>query len=125
MGLHPDFPTYFPDSFAEWSNEQRATRPDLDEAALRSFGENMWGGEFVFTVGRDFVRRCSAPALVLPGDDTLHLAVTGGELTEIPLDVETLHARKGPAHLDEQRHRVLAFLEKHAPRGIATGRALR
>jgi pimeloyl-ACP methyl ester carboxylesterase len=125
IGLHPDFPTYFPDSFAEWANEQRAAHPDLDKAALRSFGENMWAGEFVFSVSRDFVRRCSAPALVLPGDDTPHPAVTGRELAEILPDVETLHGWKGPAHLDEQRHRVLAFLEEHAPPEIAAGRGLR
>lgn len=68
---------------------------------------------------------CSVFALVLPGDDTPHPAITGRELAGILPDNETLHDWKGPAHLDEQRHRVLAFLEKHTPRGIATGRALR
>jgi hypothetical protein len=68
---------------------------------------------------------CSVPGLVLPGDDTPHPAVTGRELAEILPDVETLHDRKGPAHLDEQRHRVLASLGKHTPPEIATGRALR
>ncbi len=115
IGLHPDFPTYFPDSFAEWSNEQRAARPDLNEAALRRFGENMWSGTFVFSVSRDFVRRCTVPALVLPGDDTPHPAVTGRELAETLPNVETLHDWKGPAHLDEQRRRVLAFFDKHTP----------
>jgi pimeloyl-ACP methyl ester carboxylesterase len=109
IGLSPDFPTYFPDSFAEWSNEQRAARPDLDKAALRSFGENMWTGEFVFSVSRDFVWRCSVPGLVLPGDDTPHPAVTGRELAEILPDVETLHDRKGRAsgRTTSPRSRVL------------------
>jgi hypothetical protein len=57
----------------------------------------MWAGEFVFSVSRDFVRRCSVPGLVLPGDDTPHPAITGRELAEILPDVETLHDRKGPA----------------------------
>lgn len=83
------------------------------------------GGEFVFSVSRDFVRRCSVPAPVLPGDDTPRPAVTGRELPEILPDVETLHDRKGPAHLNEQRHRVFAFSEKHTPPETATGRGLR
>ena len=109
IGLHPDFPTYFPDSFAEWANEQRAAHPDLDKAALRSFGENMWAGEFVFSVSRDFVRRCSAPALVLPGDDTPHPAVTGGELAENPAgcrDAARLERSRASGRTTSPRSRV-------------------
>ncbi len=116
IGLHPQFPTYFPDSFAEWAKEQRAARPELDESALASFGRNMWDGDFVFGVSRDFARRCSVPTLVLPGDDTPHPAVTGAELAEILPGAELLQEWKGPAHIDEQRRRVLAFLEQHTPR---------
>ena len=80
IGLHPEFPSYFTDSFSEWSKEQHAARPDLDRAAVQAFGRNMWGGEFVYSVSREFVRHCSVPCLVLPGDDTPHPAVIGAEL---------------------------------------------
>jgi pimeloyl-ACP methyl ester carboxylesterase len=115
IGLHPDFPTYFPDSFAEWAGEQRAGRPDLDDAALRAFGQHLWGGDFVFSVSRDFVRRCTVPALVLPGDDKPHPAATGLELAELLPRAEMLRDWKGPEHLEEQRRRVLGFLDRHTP----------
>jgi pimeloyl-ACP methyl ester carboxylesterase len=115
IGLNPEFPTYFQDGFAEWTKEQRAERPELDPAAIRAFGQRMWGGEFVYAVTRDFVRRCTVPTLVLPGDDKPHPTVTGLELAETLPGAEMLRPWKGPAHLDAQRCSVLAFLEKHTP----------
>ena len=71
IGLHPELPTYFPDSHIAWAQGQRAARPELDEAALASFGRNMWDRDFAFSVTREFVRRCTVPCLVLPGNDSL------------------------------------------------------
>lgn len=115
IGLNPEFPTYFPDSFAEWAEEQRAARPELDAGAVAAFGKNMWGGDFVFCLSRAAVRRCAVPALVLPGDDKPHPTVTGLELAEILPKAEMLRDWKGPAHLDAQRRRVLDFLGRHTP----------
>lgn len=110
IGLNPEFPTYFPDGFAAWGDEQRAARPELDAAALQGFGRNMWGGAFVFSVSRDFVRGCRIPALVLPGNDKPHPRLIGLELAELLPTAELLVDWKGPEHLDEQRRRVVAFL---------------
>jgi pimeloyl-ACP methyl ester carboxylesterase len=115
IGLHPEFPTYFPDGFAEWAKEQNAARSDLNQVALQAFGRNMWGGDFVFSVSRDFVRRCTVPCLVLPGSDTPHPAVIGAELAELLPHGELLQDWKGPQHLAEQQHRVEEFLAKHSP----------
>ncbi len=62
IGLHPEFAEYFPEGFVEWTAEQRAARPELDETAMRAVGRNMWGGAFVFCVSRDF-------RAALPGAD--------------------------------------------------------
>ncbi|HEX2940374.1 MAG TPA: alpha/beta fold hydrolase, partial [Rhodopila sp.] len=56
IGLHPEHPRYFPDSHAEWTREQLAERPDLNADAIAAFGRNMWQGDFVFCVDRDFAR---------------------------------------------------------------------
>jgi len=117
IGLNPEFPTYFPDGFAEWTEEQRRERPELDSAAFRAFGKNMWGGEFVFSVSRDFARRCEVPSLVLPGNDKPHPAVVGLELAALLPRVEMLREWKGPEHLEAQRRKVLAFLAAHTPAG--------
>ena len=115
VGLNPEAPTYFPDGFAKWAEEKRAERPDLDPAAMAVFGQNMWGGDFVFCDSRDFARRCQIPALVLPGNDTPHPRVIGLELADLLPDAERLVDWKGPEHMDEQRERVVAFLKKHTP----------
>ena len=115
IGVHPDFPTYFPDGFAKWADGQRAERPELREAALESFGRNMWGGEFVFNVSRDFVKGCDTPALVLPGNDTAHPRVIGMEVADLLPNSEILIDWKGPDHNEEQRGRVVSFLAKHTP----------
>lgn len=113
VGLNPEAPTYFPDGFAKWSDEKMSERPELDRAAIKSFGRNMWGGDFVFCVSRDFVRNCRTPALVLPGNDTPHPRVVGLEVADLLPDAEMLVDWKGPDHMDEQRERVVSFLEKY------------
>ena len=115
IGLHPEHPNYFPDSHAEWSREQRAARPELDEAALAAFGRNMWGGDFVFSVDRAFARACPVPSFLLPGTDIPHPAATSAELAELLPGVEVLQQWRGPDHLAAQEARVLAFLRRHTP----------
>ena len=116
IGLHPEHPGYFPDSHRDWSAEQRAARPELDEAAIASFGRAMWDHDFVFCVDREFVRRCPVPTLLLPGTDIPHPAVTSTELAALLPGVEVLEAWRGPAHLAEQEAGVVGFLRRHTPR---------
>jgi len=115
IGLNPEAPGYFPDMFAGWAQEQRAQRPELDADAVASFGRNLWGGDFIFAVSRDFVRNCTTPALVLPGNDIPHPRATGLELAELLPNVECVVDWKGPAHLDAQHQAVVSFLAKHTP----------
>jgi hypothetical protein len=116
IGLHPDYPEYFPESFVEWTTEQRAERPELDAAKMRSFGHNMWSGEFVFCVSRDFAKRCPVPTFLLPGNDKPHPAATAAELAALLPGVDVLQDWRGPEHLDEQLRRVRTFLDRHTPR---------
>lgn len=115
IGRHLDHPEYFPDSHAEWSREQRSARPDLDGDALAAFGRNLWGGGFVFSVDRAFVRGCPAPTLLLPGTDVPHPAATSAELAALLPGVEVLADWRGPEHLGGQEARVTAFLRRHTP----------
>ena len=116
IGLHPEFPEYFLEGFVEWTKEQRAERPELDEAKMRSFGDNMWSGEFVFCVSRDFAKRCPVPTFLLPGNDKPHPAATAAELAALLPGVDVLQDWRGPQHLDEQLRRVRTFLDRHTPR---------
>ena len=115
IGRHPDHPEYFFDSHAEWSQQQLAARPELDEEALAGFGRNMWDHEFVFCVDRDFVRGCPVPTFLLPGSDIPHPAATSAELAALLPGVEVLTEWRGPEHLAEQERRVVDFLKRHTP----------
>jgi pimeloyl-ACP methyl ester carboxylesterase len=116
IGLHPEHPEYFPESHTEWTAEQRAVRPQLNEEAMRAFGRNMWGGDFVFCVDRDFVRNCKVPAMLLPGTDIPHPAATSTELAALLPGVEVVTEWRGPEHAENQRTRVMRFLATHTPR---------
>jgi pimeloyl-ACP methyl ester carboxylesterase len=115
IGLHPEHPGHFPQSHAEWSREQRAARPELDEEALAAFGRNMWGRDFVFSVDRAFARACPVPTFLLPGNDVPHPAATSAELAALLPGVEVLADWRGPEHLGRQEARLVAFLRRHAP----------
>ena len=78
-------------------------------------GENMFGGDFVFSVSREFVRQCKTPLLVMPGDDPPHPQAIGEEIIELAPNVETLRYWKGPEHLQTAIERVSTFLERHTP----------
>jgi pimeloyl-ACP methyl ester carboxylesterase len=105
----------FADLSALWMKGIRERRPETDEATLRRLTEHMFGGDFVFSVTREFVRRCPTPLLVLPGDDVYHPAAIAAEIAALAPDVEVLQDWKGPAHLDAAIARVTSFLERHTP----------
>jgi pimeloyl-ACP methyl ester carboxylesterase len=117
IGLNPYHPTYFPDSHLEWGREQRAARPELDEAAIASFGRNMWGHDFVFCVDRDFTSRCPVPTMLLRGTDIPHPAIISAELASLLPGVEVLTEWRGPDNLAAQEAAVVSFLRRHTPQG--------
>jgi hypothetical protein len=115
IGLHPEHPSYFPDGFVAWADDLCAGRPELDREAVQSFGDNMWNHDFVYSVGRDFVRAIDRPVLVMPGDDTPHPAVIGLELADILPGAERLMDWKGPDHAGAQGQKVTEFLAHNTP----------
>lgn len=116
IGLHPEFPTHFPDRFAIWAEEKLEQRPDLDPAALRAFGKNMFDGDFVYSVSRDFATTCNTPALVMPGNNAAHPAVIGHELAGLLPDCELVTEWQCPEFADQQRRSGVEFLDRHTPR---------
>jgi pimeloyl-ACP methyl ester carboxylesterase len=99
-----------------WAKGVRAERPEIDEAILNQFGGNMFGGDFVFSVTREFGRQCKTPLLVMPGDDPPHPKVIGEEIAELAPHAEVLRQWKGPQHLLTAIDRVTQFLDRHTPR---------
>jgi pimeloyl-ACP methyl ester carboxylesterase len=99
-----------------WAKGIREKRPEIGEGTLNKFGGNMFGGDFVFSVTREFVRQCKTPLLVMPGDDPPHPKVIGEEIAELAPNVEVLREWKGLEHLQTAIDRVSQFLDRHTPR---------
>ena len=89
--------------------------PSLTSDVVRKFGHNMFGGDFVFSVSRDFVRRCQVPLLLQPGTDKPHPAKTSAEIEALAPNLEVQRDWRAPTHLDESIRRVGAFLTKNTP----------
>lgn len=91
----------------------RARDPSICEATIQSFGRNMFGEDFVFSVTRDFVRNCSTPLLLQPGTDKPHPAHTSDEIAALAPNIEVQKDWRAPQFLQESIRRVRTFLEKH------------
>jgi pimeloyl-ACP methyl ester carboxylesterase len=99
----------------EWADAMLARDKDLTQATLDGFFNNMFGGDFTFNVTRDFVRRCSTPLLVMPGDDPPHPKVVGEEIAAVAPKAEVLRDWKGADKVATVTPVVLDFLRRHTP----------
>ena len=75
----------------------------------------MFGGDFVFSVTRDFVRNCATPFFLQPGTDKPHPAATSAEIAALAPNIEVQQDWRGPTYLEESIRRVRAFPERNTP----------
>jgi pimeloyl-ACP methyl ester carboxylesterase len=88
----------------------------LTPQIIQKFGHNMFGGEFVFSVSREFVRRCPTPLLLQPGTDKPHPAQTSAEIEKLAPNLEVQRDWRAPTHLAESIRRVGDFLTRNTPK---------
>jgi len=96
-----------------YSATVRARDPSVTEATIQSFGENMFGSDFVFSVTCDFVKNTRTPLLLQPGTDKPHPAHTSDEIAALAPNIEVQKDWRGPQFLQESILRVRTFLEKN------------
>lgn len=120
IGLTPDNRQRFEAMFDAWAGPLEASRPDVDAEALAAFRQSMFGAEFVFSVGRDFVAACPVPLLILAGDDEFHPPAIAREIAELAPDAELVMDWTSPTHHQATLRRVGDFLRAHTP-GRPTG----
>jgi len=113
IGLSDENRAALDGEFEQWANEARRW-PEIDPSLLPGFHDRMFGGDFIFSVTREFVRGCSIPMLLMPGNDTVHAANVSDDLAEAP-DVEVLMPWKGVALREMAMQRVRDFLLRHTP----------
>ena len=99
-----------------YSETVRKRDPSISEETIASFGRNMFGPDFVFSVTRDFVRACKTPLFLQPGVDKPHPAKTSEEIAALAPDIEVQKDWRGPEYLADSIRRVRDFLERNTPR---------
>ena len=114
IGLHENRDTW-DDAVRGFVATVRERDATVSEAAIRKFGHNMFGGDFVFSVSRDFVRRCPTPLLLQPGTDKPHPAVTSAEIERLAPNLVVQRNWRAPEHLAESIRTVGDFLTRHTP----------
>ena len=112
---HADNREVFANLVQGWANGMREQHREIAEHVLKNFGDNMFGGEFVFSVSREFVRQSQTPLLVMPGDAAPHPRAIGEEIIELAPRAEALRQWKGPEHLPAAIGASRHF-ERHTPR---------
>jgi pimeloyl-ACP methyl ester carboxylesterase len=101
--------------FSGWAEEQKQAH-NLSAPEWREFGERMYGGDFVFSVSRDAVKKCQVPLLVLQGADIYHPTATSREIVELAPRAQLVERWKDPEVVPETIARVKGFLREHTPR---------
>ena len=116
IGIVDDNAHLFDALWRSWGARLLEKRSDLDAESVAQFGTRMWEGEFVLSVGRDFLRTCATPMLVLPGVDDYHPTATGREIAALAPGARLLEPWKSPEHVEQATETVRAFLQSHTPR---------
>ena len=114
IGLHENRDTW-DDGISNFVKTMLARDPTLTEDVIRKFGYNMFGGDFVFSVSRNFVTRCPVPLFLQPGTDKPHPAATSAEIEKLAPNLDVQKDWRGPTHLAESIRRVTDFLTRHTP----------
>lgn len=112
IGLSAHNRKNFIDMFDSWASDMRSDR-GVDAEALESFRENLFGGDFVFSVTRDFVRSCPVPLLVLPGNDEFHPRAVAEEIVDLAPRAELLDGWAG--NRASTAEKIRSFLLENTP----------
>jgi pimeloyl-ACP methyl ester carboxylesterase len=115
IGLHENRDTW-DEAVRGYSKTVRARDPSISEETIQSFGRNMFGGDFVFSVTRDFLKSCRTPLFLQPGNDKPHPGPTSDEIKALAPNLEVQEDWRGPAHLAQAIERVRDFLARHTPK---------
>lgn len=115
IGLSSDNRQAFIGMFDSWVEQRRESGDEVSDEAVDSFRQGMFGGDFVFSVDRDFVRNCPVPLLVLAGSDDFHPRAVAEEIAELAPRAELVIEWAGPERYESTGQKVREFLLAHTP----------
>lgn len=117
IGLTADNRRLFIEMFDQWASGLRAKGMGASDDTVSAFRDRMFGGDFVFSVDRDFVRQCTVPMLILAGNDEFHPTAAAEEIAELAPYAELVYKWAGPERHAETAERIRSFLSEHTPKG--------
>jgi pimeloyl-ACP methyl ester carboxylesterase len=115
IGIDNNRQAFF-DMFDGWAKEQRAAHPEANDTTWETFKQNMYGSDFLFSVSRDFVKRCPTPLLVLLGNDMYHPEVTSRDVAALAPNATLIEQWRDLEHQAAAQTAVKRFLATHTPR---------
>ena len=100
--------------FNGWAEDLKGERDDVADGDLAAFRETMYGGDFLFSVGRDFAAGVETPLLVLLGNDLYHPASISREVAALARNAELIERWKDAQDQPAAKAKVREFLQRHA-----------
>ena len=114
IGLANNKQAFF-EMFDGWAAEMRSAHPEASADACESFKTNMFSGDFLFNVSREFVSKCETSLLVLLGNDLYHPEETSREVAELAPNATLVENWKELEHHPAAKQAVENFLADHTP----------
>jgi len=115
MGLGPDTRPLIEQSFDAWAADLLAREPGIDPGHLQAMKQRLYESDFVFSVDRDFMRKCPAPLLVLAGHDARHPQAISEEIAGLAPDARLVMDWQGEPRQDTYRREIREFLLARRP----------
>lgn len=108
------------DGFGRW-RESLTDHPEATDAVLNGYAANLYAADFVYCVSREFVRACTTPFLILPGNDKAHPYEIADEINRLAPNAEFIADWKEGEATDAAFRRVREFLLARTPVGASRG----
>jgi pimeloyl-ACP methyl ester carboxylesterase len=119
-GWRPEMPTLsYDNNMTGWGPQLVKRRPEITMEMVDKFLTRMYrtNPDFVFTVTRDFVRKCQTPVLILPDDIPAHPYAVAMEAAMLAPNAEvSMFPWKEPAErIPLAVRQIRSFLRAHRP----------
>jgi pimeloyl-ACP methyl ester carboxylesterase len=119
IGHRPEMEVMYNTSRDGWAKEFRARRADVSEETLENYLHDLYRvqPDFVYSVSRDFARKCQTPMLVLPDDTPAHAYQTAVDIASLAPNADfTVYPWANPPELKARTiNRVRGFLKAQLP----------
>jgi pimeloyl-ACP methyl ester carboxylesterase len=120
IGHRPENPDVMFDLSRDvWAKDFRTRQPDVSMETILKYLHNLYRvqPDFVYSVSRDFARKCETPMLVLPDDTPAHCYQTCVDIASLAPNAETVvYPWRDPPELHARIvSKVRRFLHAHVP----------